>query len=70
MDEYDVDEALQQALDRLTALAHISSALAGTLDARAGLERACRILAQRLVSATGETRTTDGGSKEGRSAIS
>ncbi|MEV8098977.1 GAF domain-containing SpoIIE family protein phosphatase [Kitasatospora sp. NPDC085879] len=48
MDEYDVDEALQQALDRLTALAHISSALAGTLDARAGLERACRILAQRL----------------------
>ncbi|MEV7182146.1 GAF domain-containing SpoIIE family protein phosphatase [Kitasatospora sp. NPDC093679] len=48
MDEYDVDEALQQALDRLTALAHISSALAGTLDGRAGLERACRILAQRL----------------------
>ncbi|MFD9124042.1 PP2C family protein-serine/threonine phosphatase [Kitasatospora sp. NPDC059571] len=48
MDEYDVDEALQQALDRLTALAHISSALAGTLDAQAGLERACRILAQRL----------------------
>ncbi|MCU7820273.1 PP2C family protein-serine/threonine phosphatase [Kitasatospora sp. DSM 101779] len=64
MDEYDVDEALQQALDRLTALAHISSALAGTLDARAGLERACRILAQRLGDWCAVDLLADDGSRE------
>ncbi|MGW2639849.1 PP2C family protein-serine/threonine phosphatase [Streptomyces sp. NPDC001348] len=48
MDEHDVDEVLQQALDRLTLLADVSSALAGTLDAQEALQRVCRILAQRM----------------------
>ncbi|MFI1469330.1 PP2C family protein-serine/threonine phosphatase [Streptomyces wuyuanensis] len=48
MDEYDVDVALQQALDRLTLLADINSALAATFDAKEALRRVCRILAQRV----------------------
>ncbi|SDN14324.1 PP2C family protein-serine/threonine phosphatase [Streptomyces wuyuanensis] len=48
MDEYDVDAALQQALDRLTLLADVNSALAATVDAREGLRRVCRMLAQRM----------------------
>ncbi|MFG3206498.1 PP2C family protein-serine/threonine phosphatase [Streptomyces sp. NPDC048192] len=48
MDEYDVDEVLQRALDRLTVLADINTALAGTLDAFEGLHRVCRIVAHRL----------------------
>ncbi|MFE0510686.1 PP2C family protein-serine/threonine phosphatase [Streptomyces sp. NPDC058964] len=48
MDEYDVDEMLQLALDRLTVLADINSALAGTMDATEGLRRVCRIVAHRV----------------------
>ncbi|MCC8338989.1 SpoIIE family protein phosphatase [Streptomyces sp. R1] len=48
MDEYDVDEALQQALDRLTLLNEATTALAGTLDAVEGLQRVCRILVPQL----------------------
>ncbi|MGW7380993.1 PP2C family protein-serine/threonine phosphatase [Streptomyces sp. NPDC054794] len=48
VDEYDVDEILQQALDRLTVLADINSALAGTMDATEGLRRVCRIVAHRI----------------------
>ena len=49
MDDYELDEALRSALDRLALLADLSEALAGTLDEREGLERVCRLLAQRLV---------------------
>jgi hypothetical protein len=44
----DVDPALQRARARLALLADLSEALAATLDAQEGLERVCRLLAQRL----------------------
>ncbi|WP_034271618.1 PP2C family protein-serine/threonine phosphatase [Actinospica robiniae] len=49
MDDYELDEALRSALDRLALLADVSEALAGTLDEREGLERVWRLLTQRLV---------------------
>lgn len=48
VEDRNLDEALQQAQSRLSLLADLSEALAGTLDAREGLERVCRLLAQRL----------------------
>jgi len=48
MGAHDRDPVLEQALARLALLADLSEALAGTLDAREGLERVCRLLAQRL----------------------
>jgi len=48
VDDYDVDAILQQALDRLTVLADINSALAGTLEVGEGLRRVTRIVARRL----------------------
>jgi serine phosphatase RsbU (regulator of sigma subunit) len=48
VDDYELDEALQSALDRLALLADLSEALAGTLDEREGLDRVCRLLAHRL----------------------
>ncbi|RAJ45330.1 serine phosphatase RsbU (regulator of sigma subunit) [Kitasatospora sp. SolWspMP-SS2h] len=48
MDDYDVDAVLQQALDRLTVLADVNTALAGTLSATEGLRRVARIAARRL----------------------
>ncbi|MET9103883.1 PP2C family protein-serine/threonine phosphatase [Streptomyces antibioticus] len=48
VDDYDVDAILQQALDRLTALADINSALAGTLEEAEGMRRVARIVARRL----------------------
>jgi serine phosphatase RsbU (regulator of sigma subunit) len=44
----DDDEVLQQALARLALLADLSEALAATLDAGEGINRVCRLLAQRL----------------------
>ncbi|MGW0500804.1 PP2C family protein-serine/threonine phosphatase [Streptomyces sp. NPDC003007] len=48
MDDYDVDEILQQALDRLTLLAEATSALSSTLDVDEALRRVCRIAVPRL----------------------
>ncbi|MGW1534438.1 PP2C family protein-serine/threonine phosphatase [Streptomyces aureus] len=48
MDDYDVDVVVQQALDRLTVLADINAALAGTMEATEGLRRVARIVAHRL----------------------
>jgi len=48
MDDYELDEALQGALDRLALLADLSDALASTLDEHEGLERVWRLLTQRL----------------------
>ncbi|TDC84024.1 GAF domain-containing SpoIIE family protein phosphatase [Actinomadura sp. 7K507] len=48
MDDYDVDAALQRALDRLTLLNDTATALVGTLDAVEGLRRVCRILVPQL----------------------
>lgn len=48
VDDYDVDAVLQQALDRLTVLADINSALAGTLEVAESVRRAARIVARRL----------------------
>ncbi|MEU1042452.1 GAF domain-containing SpoIIE family protein phosphatase [Streptomyces sp. NPDC005551] len=48
MDDFDVDEALQQALDRLTLLNDIADALSSTLDAVEGLRRVCRIVVPQL----------------------
>ncbi|MFF2306098.1 hypothetical protein ACFVVP_26820 [Streptomyces sp. NPDC058128] len=48
MDDYDVDAILQQALDRLTVLADINAALAGTLEMAEGMRRVARIVAHRL----------------------
>ncbi|MET8808457.1 hypothetical protein [Streptomyces sp. NPDC004546] len=43
-----MDEVLQQALDRLTLLADVSSALAATLEVEESLPRVCRIRAHRM----------------------
>ncbi|MFF5638700.1 PP2C family protein-serine/threonine phosphatase [Streptomyces sp. NPDC012825] len=48
MDAYDVEPVFQQALDRLTLLADVSTALASTLDGPEGVRRVCRIIAHRL----------------------
>jgi serine phosphatase RsbU (regulator of sigma subunit) len=48
VEDRNLDEALQRARSRLSLLADLSEALAGTLDAREGLVRVCRLLAQRL----------------------
>jgi serine phosphatase RsbU (regulator of sigma subunit) len=48
VDDFDVDVALQQALDRLTLLNDIADALSSTLDAVEGLRRVCRIVVPRL----------------------
>ncbi|WP_371478861.1 PP2C family protein-serine/threonine phosphatase [Kitasatospora sp. NBC_00315] len=47
-DSYDVDRAVQHALDRLTVLANASNALASTLDLATGLRRLCRTLVPAL----------------------
>lgn len=47
-DGYDLDAALQRALDRLTLLSEATTALAGTLDAVEGLRRVCRMLVPQL----------------------
>jgi hypothetical protein len=43
-DVYDVDSAVQHALDRLTTLANANEALASTLDVEIGLRRLCSTL--------------------------
>lgn len=43
-DVYDVDSAVQHALDRLTTLANANDALASTLDVEIGMRRLCRTL--------------------------
>ncbi|MBP0456993.1 PP2C family protein-serine/threonine phosphatase [Streptomyces montanisoli] len=47
-DEYDVDTALQTALDRLTLLNQAAGVLSSTLDAVEGLRRVCRVLVPAL----------------------
>ncbi|MFG3105108.1 PP2C family protein-serine/threonine phosphatase [Streptomyces sp. NPDC048182] len=48
MDDFEVDEAVQRALDRLTLLAEATTALSSTLDSQEGLHRVCRILVPQL----------------------
>ncbi|MER6442312.1 GAF domain-containing SpoIIE family protein phosphatase [Streptomyces sp. NPDC001185] len=48
MDDYDVDAALQAALDRLALLNEATSELVSTLDAVEGLKRVCRVLVPSL----------------------
>ncbi|MEU8951067.1 GAF domain-containing SpoIIE family protein phosphatase [Streptomyces sp. NPDC048489] len=48
MDEFDVDSALQVALDRLTLLNQSASALSSTLDAVTGIRSVCRVLVPAL----------------------
>ncbi|WP_018549605.1 PP2C family protein-serine/threonine phosphatase [Streptomyces sp. LaPpAH-108] len=48
MDSFEVDAALQEALDRLTLLNQTGAVLASTLDAVEGLRRVCRVLVPAL----------------------
>ncbi|WP_055588925.1 PP2C family protein-serine/threonine phosphatase [Streptacidiphilus griseoplanus] len=48
MDPFEVDAVLQRGLERLTLLTEVTMALSGTLDAREGLRRVCRILVPQL----------------------
>lgn len=48
MDDRDVDEALQAALDRLTLMNQVARVLVGTLDAAEGIRRVCRVLVPSL----------------------
>ncbi|MFD4573618.1 PP2C family protein-serine/threonine phosphatase [Streptomyces sp. NPDC058417] len=48
MDDFEVDEVVQRALDRLTLLAEAATALSSTLDTRKGLERVCRTVVPQL----------------------
>lgn len=47
-DGFEVDQAVQQALDRLTLLANAADALGSTLDMEEGLRRLCRTLVPNL----------------------
>ncbi|MFI8231189.1 PP2C family protein-serine/threonine phosphatase [Streptomyces sp. NPDC085900] len=48
MDDFEVDDVVQRALDRLTLLAEATTALSSTLDSHKGLSRVCRILVPQL----------------------
>ncbi|MFF3469292.1 PP2C family protein-serine/threonine phosphatase [Streptomyces sp. NPDC001984] len=48
MDDFEVDDAVQRALDRLTLLAEVTTALSSTLEPYEGLLRACRIVVPQL----------------------
>lgn len=48
MDGFDVDQALREALDRLTLLDQTAAVLASTLDAAEGISRVCRVLVPAL----------------------
>ncbi|WP_317447632.1 GAF domain-containing SpoIIE family protein phosphatase [Streptomyces collinus] len=48
MDDFEVDEVVQRALDRLTLLAETTTAMASTLDSYAAVRRVCRILVPQL----------------------
>ncbi|WP_046500240.1 PP2C family protein-serine/threonine phosphatase [Streptomyces odonnellii] len=48
MDDFEVDAALQAALDRLTLLNQAAAVLSSTLDAVEGLRRVCRVLVPAL----------------------
>ncbi|MEU3183591.1 GAF domain-containing SpoIIE family protein phosphatase [Streptomyces sp. NPDC006923] len=47
-DPFDVDRAVQDALDRLTLMANASEALSSTLELETGLRRLCRVLVPAL----------------------
>lgn len=48
MDDFDVDDAVQRALDRLSLLAEVTTASSSTMDPYEGLHRACRMLVPQL----------------------
>lgn len=48
MDDFEVDDVVQRALDRLSLLAEATTALTSTFDTREGLSRVCRILVPQL----------------------
>ncbi|MFI8190108.1 PP2C family protein-serine/threonine phosphatase [Streptomyces sp. NPDC085946] len=48
MDDFEVDEVVQRALDRLTLLAETTTAMTSTLDPYAAVRRVCRILVPQL----------------------
>ncbi len=48
MDDFEVDDVVQRALDRLTLLAEATTALSSTLDPHEGLRRVCRIAVPQL----------------------
>ncbi|MCV2458161.1 SpoIIE family protein phosphatase [Streptomyces sp. ICN988] len=48
MDDFEVDDVVQRALDRLTLLAEATTALSSTLNPYEGLRRVCRILVPQL----------------------
>ncbi|MGV9943578.1 PP2C family protein-serine/threonine phosphatase [Streptomyces sp. NPDC003401] len=48
MDDFEVDQVVQRALDRLTLLAETTTAMTSTLDSYAAVQRVCRILVPQL----------------------
>ncbi|MGI5484597.1 PP2C family protein-serine/threonine phosphatase [Streptomyces lavendofoliae] len=48
MDDFEVDQVVQRALDRLTLLAETTTAMTSTLDPYAAVRRVCRILVPQL----------------------
>ncbi|GGW58603.1 hypothetical protein GCM10010503_39600 [Streptomyces lucensis JCM 4490] len=48
MDDFEVDQVVQRALDRLTLLAETTTAMTSTLDSYAAVRRVCRILVPQL----------------------
>ncbi|MFD9934114.1 PP2C family protein-serine/threonine phosphatase [Streptomyces massasporeus] len=48
MDDFEVDQVVQRALDRLTLLAETTTAMTSTLDSHAAVRRVCRILVPQL----------------------
>ncbi|MER7521052.1 GAF domain-containing SpoIIE family protein phosphatase [Streptomyces sp. NPDC126499] len=48
MEDFDVDQVVQRALDRLTLLAETTTAMTSTLDSHAAVRRVCRILVPQL----------------------
>ncbi|RST08567.1 GAF domain-containing protein [Streptomyces sp. WAC05374] len=48
MNDFEVDQVVQRALDRLTLLAETTTAMTSTLDSHAAVRRVCRILVPQL----------------------
>ncbi|WP_241518910.1 GAF domain-containing SpoIIE family protein phosphatase [Streptomyces sp. CB03238] len=48
MNDFEVDDVVQRALDRLTLLAETTTAMTSTLDPHAGVQRVCRIVVPQL----------------------
>ncbi|MFD3548782.1 PP2C family protein-serine/threonine phosphatase [Streptomyces sp. NPDC058655] len=69
MDDFEVDDVVQQALDRLTLLAEAATALSSTLDPQRALERVCHVMVARLADWCAVDVVEEGGGGRRRACV-